>query len=90
MLKEFLVFFITGLLLAVEFALVFGMLFAALAIPYAIAIYQLGVLPGSTAIDWALFIGVLLMGAWMIFLVKGGRKKIRLFFSGIIDSATKQ
>lgn len=86
MMKQFLEFFLTGLLLALEFILVFGVLFAALAVPYAIAIYQLGALPGSVEIDWALFLGVLLMGAWMIFLVKGGRKKIRNFFSKLVDS----
>jgi len=88
--KEFLSFFISGLLLAVEFAIVFGMLFAALAIPYAIAIYQLGAMPDSAEIDWALLLGVLLMGGWMLFLVKGGRKKIRLFFARLIDSLTVQ
>jgi hypothetical protein len=87
-LKEFLSFFITGFLLAIEFLLVFGMLFAALAVPYAIAIYQLGAMPGSTEIDWALFLGTLLMGGWMFFLIKGGRKKIRRFFSGLIHSTT--
>ncbi|NNJ92882.1 MAG: hypothetical protein HKP55_14495 [Gammaproteobacteria bacterium] len=86
MLKEFLSFFITGFLLAIEFSLVYGMLFAALALPYAIAIYQLGAMPDSTEIDWALFLGVLLMAGWMFFLIKGGRKKIRRFFSGLIDS----
>ena len=90
MIKEFFNFFITGLLLAVEFAIVFGMLFAALALPYAIAIYQLGAMPGSAEIDWALLLGVLLMGGWLLFLVKGGRKKIRLFFSRLIDSASGQ
>jgi len=88
--KEFLSFFITGLLLAVEFALVFGVLFAALALPYAIAIYQLGAMPDSKEIDWALFIGVLLMAGWMIFLIRGGRKRIRRLFSRIIESASSQ
>ena len=90
MIKEFLEFFISGLLIALEFAIVFGMLFAALALPYAIAIYQLGALPGSAEIDWALFIGVLLMGVWMLFLAKGGRKSIRKFFSGLIESVTRK
>ena len=80
MIKDFLGFFATGVILALEFGLVFGMLFAALAIPYAIAIYQLGAMPGSTETAWALTIGLILMGAWAMFLLKGGRKKIRLFF----------
>lgn len=90
MIREFLEFFISGLLIALEFTIVFGMLFAALAVPYAIAIYQLGALPGSPEIDWALFIGVLLMGVWMLFLAKGGRKSIRQFFSGLIESVTRK
>ena len=90
MIREFLEFFISGLLIALEFTIVFGMLFAALAVPYAIAIYQLGALPGSSEIDWALFIGVLLMGVWMLFLAKGGRKSIRQFFSGLIESVTRK
>jgi len=81
--KDYLVFFVTGMILAVEFGLVFGMLLAALAVPYAIAIYQLGAMPGSTEIAWALTIGLMLMGAWAMFLLKGGRKKIRLVFEAI-------
>ena len=73
MIKEFVSFFITGLLLAVEFAIVFGVLFAALAVPYAIAIYQLGAMPGSAEIDWALLLGVLLMalGLVLIYVMQG-------------------
>ena len=90
MIKEFLGFLISGFLIALEFTIVFGTLFAALAIPYAVAIYQLGAMPDSTEIDWALFIGVLLMGAWMLFLIKGGRKKIRLFFSSLVELTTNK
>ena len=53
------------------------MLLAVLTVPYAIAIYQLGAMPGSTETAWALFIGVLLMGVWFILLIRGGRKKLR-------------
>ena len=83
MVKEFLSFFVTGFILALEFGLVFGVLLAALAIPYAIAIYQLGAMPGSTETAWALTIGLILMGAWAMFLLKGGRKKIRLAFDAL-------
>ena len=75
--NEFLSFFVYGFFLALEFLIVFGMLLAVITVPYAIAIYQLGAMPGSTETAWALFIGVLLMGVWFIFLIRGGRKKLR-------------
>ena len=63
----------------------FGMLFASLVVPYAIAKYQFGAYTGSTEAAWGLFIGVLLMGAWSVFLIRGGRKKIQILFKKIID-----
>ena len=89
MIKEFLSFFVTGLILALEFVLVFGMLLAALALPYAIAIYQFGAIYGSTETAWALTIGLMLMGAWAMFLVKGGRKTIRLGFETFNQQSLK-
>ena len=83
--RETVTFFVYGIFIAMEFILVFGMLIAALAVPYAIAIYKLGAMPGSTGTAWALFIGVLLMGAWSAFLMLGGRRKISNLFRIIIQ-----
>ena len=89
MIKDFLSFFVTGMILALEFGLVFGMLLAALAVPYAIAIYQFDAISGSTETAWALTIGLLLMGAWAMFLMKGGRKKIHDAFEAINELSLK-
>ncbi len=87
--KDSITFFVYGTFLALEFILVFGMLLAALAVPYAIARYQFGAMPGSTESAWGLFIGVLLMGSWFAFLVRGGRKKIGAFFKKLTHFALR-
>ena len=88
-LKEFLSYFVFGLFLMLEFMLVFGLLLAALVVPYYIAIYEIGAMPGSTETAWALFIGVLLMGGWSAFLILGGRRKIRQTFEQLTQWVLK-
>jgi hypothetical protein len=87
--REFLGFFITGFLLVLELALVFGMLLVVLSLPYAIAIYQFEAMPGSTETAWALTIGLMLMGVWAMFLLKGGRLKIRQGFEAMKQLSLK-
>jgi len=58
--------------------LVYGLCFGSGAFPALIAL-ALGFKEGSHEVLVALFIGCVLMGAWILFLILGGRGKINQF-----------